>query len=301
MSKIVRLDKSYDLFISYSWSSNNHGICGHTFEVIEYYLLLSSKYNVGIMLCEDITWETFKEAIIDKYDLSDQELQKMKNDTHFYNRPMIVMGTNILFTDGGVKNLSKVKLYFNNIFMFACGNKEIKDNDIDNIHILQDDRIYEPVKKNGIHYIKKILFSKFKKLNKSADRIMLYGSKNCRQISNDLYTELVNKYNKDFLLLVNDENKPSLPDNFKIEALPAKNLFEKFSTYVYTEVPRHFDCSPRFIAECKFYNKEVIYHNINYWEEDKGLFWRHHDVHNNFESLFLTKEDEIFNILKDYL
>lgn len=300
MSKILQLDKSYDLYISYSWGTVNHGICGHTFEVIEYFLLLKNHMKVGILLCEDITWETFEAAIIDKYNITQDELLHIKENTIFKNRPMVVTGNNILFTDGGVVNLSRVKLYFNNVLMFACGNKEIKDNDKENVYILQDDRVYEPVKLNGINYKKKILFSRFKALSKEEDVIMLYGTKNCRGIKDDTYEQLLEKYEKPFIVL-GDTN--TLPDVNRMTSLslPVKNLFEKFSTYVYTPVARHFDCSPRFIAECKFYKKEVIYYDIDYWEEDLGLKWRKQDIDTDFSALHLTDNDDIINIIKGLL
>lgn len=301
MSKILQLDKSYDLYISYSWGTVNHGICGHTYEVIEYFLLLKNHMKVGILLCEDITWELFESAITDKYNVTSDELQHIKDNTIFKNRPLVVTGNNILFTDGGVKHLEKVKLYFNNILMFACGNKEIKDNNKDNVYVLQDDRVYEPVKKNGINYKKKILFSRFKGLSQEEDVIMLYGTKNCRDINDDTYEQLTEHYDKPFIVLTNEENSQPDTKRMKFLSLPVENLFEKFSTYVYTPVARHFDCSPRFIAECKFYNKEVIYYNIDYWEEDLGLLWRKQDIDHDFASIHLTENDEIINIVKGLL
>ena len=41
MNKILRLDPNYDLWLSYTWSNNNHGICGHTYEIIDYYHILT--------------------------------------------------------------------------------------------------------------------------------------------------------------------------------------------------------------------------------------------------------------------
>jgi hypothetical protein len=68
--------------------------------------------------------------------------------------------------------------------------------------------------------------------------------------------------------------------------------------FYYTKVNKKFDCSPRFIAECEYYNKEVVY-LIDYLEEDKGLFWRKYDIENNFKSIFLNENDEIIKIIKD--
>jgi hypothetical protein len=79
---------------------------------------------------------------------------------------------------------------------------------------------------------------------------------------------------------------------------PVDYIFEQFTKYVYTPVPRKWDCSPRFIAECKWYGKEVVYHNIDYWDVDHGLRIRKWDLDNDFESLNLTPNDDIIKILK---
>jgi hypothetical protein len=49
-----------------------------------------------------------------------------------------------------------------------------------------------------------------------------------------------------------------------------------------------FDCSPRFVAECEFYNKEVIY-EIDY--HDKGLAARLYDMTHG--DIWLRADDEI--------
>jgi hypothetical protein len=46
MDKILRLDPNYDLWLSYTWSSNNHGICGHTYEIIDYYYILKNHFKL---------------------------------------------------------------------------------------------------------------------------------------------------------------------------------------------------------------------------------------------------------------
>ena len=46
------------------------------------------------------------------------------------------------------------------------------------------------------------------------------------------------------------------------------------------------------------YNKKVIYHNIDYWEEDHGLRVRKWDIDNDFDSLHLKDNDNIIEILK---
>lgn len=295
MSKIITLDPAYDLWLSYSWSTNNHGICGHTFEVIDYFYILKKYFKVGILLCEDTDWSSFGAALRSKYAFTEQEILDFKKNTVFASRPKIVRGKNILLTDGGVVNMQDVTLLFDNIFYFACGNKEVKDNNKDNVWILQDDRVYDAVLKNGVNYKKKILFDKLKPISFSKNRALVYATKNCRNIES--YQELT-QYSDSILAITNQENKPEPIGGFEFVLPPVENLFEQFSTYIYTPVPRKWDCSPRFIAECKYYGKQVIYHNIDYWDQDLGLYWRKWDLDNDFNSLFLKDNDSIVEILK---
>jgi hypothetical protein len=298
--KILDLGKKYDLYLSYTWSSNNHGICGHTFEVLDYYYILKDHFRTGILIGEDMNWDVLEKAIRSKYDFTDSEIADIKANTTFANRPSLVRGTNILFTDGGVVNNSAKTLLFDNIFYFACGNREIKDNQSENVYVLQDDRVYEPVKKNGIHYVKKILFDKLKPVSSSKPATMIYGTKNCRDVSN--YQQLVDTYGENLIAIVNSENTPKVRiQGVKFVIPPVEKIFEQFSTYVYTPVSRKWDCSPRFIAECKYYGKTVKYHNIDYWDEDHGLRVRVQDIENDFESLFLTTSDNIIEILRGIL
>jgi hypothetical protein len=298
MSKIVTLDPSYDIWLTQSWSNNNHGICGHTFEIIDYYYILKDYFKVGIFFAEDIDWVILENTIRSKYNFTNEEINNIKLNTQFENRPSLLKGTNILFVDGGIINTSYITLIFDNIFYFACGNKEIKDNNKDNVYILQDNRVYDPVVKNGIDYKKKILFDKLKPLTKSKEGVLLYATKNCRNIDN--YEQFFH-YGDNIIAVTNTENQPKDTNGIKFVTPPVDDIFEQFTTYVYTPVNRKWDCSPRFIAECQYYGKQVIYHNIDYWDVDLGLYWRKWDMEHDFESLYLTSNDAIISIIGDII
>ena len=80
--KYLTLDKSYDLYISMTWSGDtNHGVSGHLYEIIEYYQLLKNHFKVGILICEDLTWEIIKKAIITKYNLNNKQINDIKDNT----------------------------------------------------------------------------------------------------------------------------------------------------------------------------------------------------------------------------
>jgi len=65
----------------------------------------------------------------------------------------------------------------------------------------------------------------------------------------------------------------------------------------YTSNTRNFDCSPRFITECKFYNKNIYIETD--LTHDKGAYYRWLDIQNNFESLKLKNDDLILKILRN--
>jgi len=296
MNRITRLDSSYDLWLSYSWCANNHGICGHTFEVIDYYYILKNHFKVGIFIGEEMDWPTFESAIRSKYSFTDPEVEDFKANIVFNLRPGLLQGKNILFTDGGVVNAERYTLIFDNVFYFACGNKEVKNNTKENVYILQDDRVYEPVKLNGINYKKRILFDKLKPIADAKDNILLYATKNCRNIDN--YEQFFH-YGDNIIAITNIENRPDDVEGITFVTPPLDDFFEQFTTYIYTPVNRKWDCSPRLIAECKYYNKKVIYHDIDYWDIDLGLYYRVQDIEHDFDSLYLRDNDEIITILKD--
>jgi hypothetical protein len=275
-------------------------MCGHTFEVIEYYMILKDKFKTGILITDsEITWGVFECAILSKYNFSDIEIEDIKRNTRFAGKPKLLKGRNILFTDGGMSSVKNNIVLFDNIIYFACGDLNIKNNDANNTWVLQDNRVYDKVLKNGINYKKKILFDRFKKIDNSKKQYLLYGTKNCRDIDIKNYKEIVDKYGSNIIAITNKKNQPKIRiDGINFVIPPVTDIFENFVTYIYTETNKKWDCSPRFICECQYYGKEVVYHNINYLEQDKGLYWRKWDLENDFDSLYLTKSDEIITILK---
>ena len=321
-NKFLSLDNSYDLYLTMTWmQDNNHGICGHIYEIIDYYLLLYKKFKVGILLCEDITWQMFESCIRSKYNIDENIILSIYNNITFCNRPKWVLGkdTNILFVDGGLLNsiaTCGVNLMVNNIFSFKCNPDDTHYNlPYKNITLLQDNRVYnDEDSKLAIHYIKKIGFKYYKTYNKpKTNTALLYCTTNCRKLCNVSILDIVFEYGfKNYMLLTNDrQDYSSISDSFhqiSFPPMPVEDIFQKFDTYIYTPtgggvVTRKFDCSPRFIVECAHYGKNVIYHNIDeeYLSIDSGLRWRKYDIENNLKSLYLDENDELIDILYDRL
>ena len=296
--KIKILDQA-ELYLTYSWNRYvNHGICGHTFEVIDYYLLLKKHMSVKIVLGE-LTPDILYKAL-DKYNLSDLEKTELINDTVFVeNTVKLLKVDKILFTDGGFDNITQLNIIANKIFIFACGTKSLQTNNSNKYTILQDFRVYGDTTFNSINYIKKIMFSRLKPIKYSIDQSMIYITENCRYLNQLQVEKFIEDQQIDKLLIIANLNEYNIPGVTLLNP-PVENIFELFSTYYYTPIARHFDCSPRFIAECKYFEKEVKYYNIDYLEDDLGLSYRKFDIETNFESLFLNDDDEIINIIKGW-
>lgn len=291
--KILNLTK-HDIYITYSWSDVNHGVCGHIYEVIDYFIILKNHFNIGIFLAE-FNREQFYEIIKNKYNFNEAIIQNILDCTTFNvgERPSLVKAKNIVFTDGAYNRLNNMTILAQSVILFSCGEKI--SNKKHNWHILQDERIYGTCL-NSINYKKKILFSGLNTIIKSEERSLVYLTKNCRGIFEEDAYELFSR-NEKFIIVSNDQEEYNFLNVEKYHP-PVDNIFERFNKYIYTPVARQWDCSPRFIAECKFYNKEVEYFKIDYLDIDLGLKFRRWDIDNDFQSLFLEDDDEIVTILK---
>lgn len=301
-----------------TWSGDtNHGVSGHLYEIIEYYELLKNHFKVGILICEDLTWDIIEKAILTKYNLNLTQIENIKNNITFANRPKYVVGKNILFVDGGFTRTMLrygVTLLFDNIFSFRCSYMDFHYNlPYKNITLLQDNRVYnDDDNKIAINYKKRINFNSLKKIkNIKTNTALIYATKNCRNICNDHLLDIIVSYKFDNYMVVTDipeEYEDRFKDfsNVSFPEMPVTSIFEKFDTYIYTPAMLELcgiDCSPRFIAECKYYNKDVIYHKIdnNYLNIDTGLKYRKYDIDNDFQSLVLNDDDEIISLLERYI
>lgn len=298
-SMIAEIPEKYELTIGYSWHSNNsQGMCGHLFEMIEYYHILKNHFSVCMMMCDNMMqWERIESTIRDKYDFTDVEILDIRNNMVFFDCPRIVKGKSLLLVDGNFSGMSGRFLYFKNIMAFPC--RDLKFQTMDNITVFQDDRIYG-VGHNTVNYIKKILFSRYKKIGDSEDNKLVYATSNTKWLKVDFYDELSKTYDGDFLLL-SDKRVEGISDRFKQESMPVKNLFERFNTYIYTPTTEKKDCSPRFPAECRFYGKGVEYFKIDYMDRDLGLCFRRYDIENDFDGLFLREDDSIIGLIGDII
>lgn len=283
-SSLVNL-KEYDIVLTTSWETK-HGVSGHMFELIEYFMHLRFDKNINacILLADGTNWEEFRTALGEKYELTMEEISDFHHHTIEKFQPKCLLASKVLFADGSLRT-HNADIIADKIFLFRCAETDIVK---DKVIVLQDNDVYEPLP-NSIHYKKKIMFSKYRKFNtKAPDAAMFYLTNNSRlcAISRDKIYEIMDKhsFNK-YIALTNKDLHMHHLDSIVV---PVRNLWNLFSTYIYTDTALKFDCSPRFVAECEFYGKEVIY-EIDY--QDKGLSARLHDMQHG--DIWLRADDEI--------
>lgn len=274
---------------------SDHGVSGHLYELIEYYYYFKFYKNVNccILIPFNFKIETFIKAL-NKYCFTISEISDIVKNTVIENNIKIIKG-NVLFVDG-------FKSYFKNIvidgkkYAFRCSLNSGFDDGI----IFQDLRLYNDYQKNSIRYIKKILFNKYKNIkNCDENNALIYATRNCRELSEEYFNNILKKYNNfNKIYVVSEKPYDFLNKPFINLTPPVDNIFEIFNTFIYTPVNtkycKEFDCSPRFPAECKYYNKEIVY-DIPYFYN--GLNIRIYDIENHFESLCLTENDPLYKLM----
>jgi len=323
--KIFRTDKL--LTITYGWwKHEDQGICGHLYECIEYFFYLDYYYKnqINILIPErSLNYDILKEVIQNKYLIDSSKLENILNCIIFQDKPDVVICNNVLFVDGDLNflkfsNNKNIILKAKNVISFGCdknglNNKvseiyELYKSNVKNFYNLIDHRIYKDLSTLNnvqyINYIKKIYFSLIIPPKKEKNRSLLYLTKSCRKISPERLKEII-KENKKYLIITDEEYNDFL-NNDKILQInpPIKNIFEQFNEYIYTDIDRKWDCSSRFLGECKYFNKNItleLKNKENYLKEDLGLRYRLEDINSNLNKIELNLNDNLKDILNDIL
>jgi hypothetical protein len=287
MASIVNL-KTYDIVLTTSYEFK-FGVCGHLYEMIDYYWAIKNwtDLNPCILLADGTTIEEFDNAVAQKYD-------NIKIDKVVYNpQPKVIIANNLLIVDGSPR-LRNAELLVSNIFLFRCSENNFSYYKDKNVFLLQDNEIYDdrPSDVTVIDYKKKILFTKYKQYsNTVTDTAMFYLTSVCRALSHTELVDTIKKHGFQNNIVLTDD--PSMYALDFVYRVPVDNVWNMFSTYIYTRVPRQIDCSSRFILECMHYGKDVIY-DIDYY--DKALEVRKKDGLNGTSLLptdaFLTLLNE---------
>ena len=319
LSSKIKSIIDYDLVISTSWHNPDnkeapeHGICEHTYEMIEYYWLLHRFIKCCLLWPESMTPELLSNILSDKYNFDQKEILSIIRNSKFLYRPKLLRCKKLLLVDGQINRDVGVTLIYEHLFLLSCGNRDNHLIDNPNITVLQDQRVYSESGPRTRHYVKKISIHRLRYPNRCDDASFLYLSTNCRFLSIEEIEKCITYYNNIF----NNSNRKWIigTDNIKIYqelnkkfnvdivSLPIENFHEKFNHYVYTPTSRKFDCSNRLIVECKHFKKMVNMYNIDnqYLEQDKGLNARLEDLqeYEKLLSLVRQEQDEIINIIRN--
>jgi len=116
-----------------------------------------------------------------------------------------------------------------------------------NYTTLSDNELYGT---NYQNFYKKIYFNIYKPVNVVEYRVLFNGASNMKFQNAYRYWLKSNIKNYIFLSYISKEGLNNT-------APPVKNLMEKFDKYYYCK--DFFDEAPRFIQECFYYNKKIIY------------------------------------------
>lgn len=304
---MIQIDKTYDVILTHS---PIYEITGHIFECFDYYLFLRQFYKVGIIFFDGLDIERLKTAFESKYGV---EFDSIRGDIIFIkldpnNKSYMTISfgnkTTVILTDGHIKSLNhrKIILATKRLFGFLCEYDEFEKCTFNkNITYLADYRIYgKPRFFNSVDYVKKIPFKFYKKISHCRNNVgMMYTTFVCRKVSADIIQQShdMSGCKQSILVVPYKTNEYSFLRDIKQVVAPVQNFMEQFDTYIYTPVSRHFDCSPRLMTECFLYGKKVI-PNISY-ADDVGFNVRYNDCINNIQSLILSNNDAILDIIKN--
>lgn len=273
--------------------SSNHGVSGHLYELIEYYYYFKFYKNINccILIPFKFRYEQFIQAL-DKYNFTQSELSDIIKNVIIDTSISVIKG-NILFVDG-VRSYFKNCIIDGKVFGFRCA----LDSGFTDGILFQDKRLYNDYLDNSIHYVKKVLFEKFKAQELyPGNNALIYATRNCRELQEDYFLEFSQKYHFDRVYVVSDTPYEFLRKPFINLKPPVKDIFKLFKTYIYTPIQtkycKEFDCSPRFPAECKFYGREVIY-DIPFIYPGLGV--RLQDME-HLEKLSLTASDHLAEMM----
>lgn len=275
-----------------------HGISGHTFELLEYWWYFR-QHNVDVaIMCTAHKPEVLTALACERYCFTEAELDDLANCCYDATAALLASLPVVIWVDGCSKYVPHAAVVAKRQIAFACNNsEEFHSMDI----VLGDTRLYDDTVRG--HYVKKLLFSKFRAFacsDEAHDTAMLYCTIQARKLPQDYIDALPERFPqfKKFLLVTNDNIQSH--DCIEVVQHPCKDLFTRFGTYIYSPlkigwkdaIDRVVDCSPRFPAECTWYKKEIILDA----PISRGLQARLYDCE-DLEKIELTKNDNLINLV----
>lgn len=299
------------LFLFYDQCIVNGGF----FDNFEYYCLVKSVFkdcDVRYRVLTDHSKEDVLNILMDKYeDIDKDTYYNIEVGPYYFNHifrnPLRV---DVLFcaTNSTVfwflthKNIQAAK------FMIGLADylpiHEKQDLYYPKNVTLCDERFFLFDNINWLPYRKKILFDKFKKKNYSSkyDYIMNLSLVD-RRYSKEFMINLLESLKGSCCIYTGNKNKEYyawLKDiGVDVIVPPVEDFMGLFKTFIYIPYNNGWDATPRLPAEAVFYGKDVMYYDI--WNVKAGGYYRHKDIEENFEGLYLKEDDEVINIIENVL
>lgn len=274
-------------------------------------------YNVCFVSLNDLPESILKDAIRDKYYVEEWD------DMYFFSfkgyfKKLLPISCNVLFTTSiysaaniivkpilmGYKKMILIHetVYDDPLIIEAFG----KSRYLNKILMLGDMRTFDVLGNyEHLDYRRKLYFDIWKPLVGDVDkRIMLNMSTEQKCYDVGYIKDLMRFYQGEYLIYTRQKfyDKYRVLDDgckVKVEVSPIPNFMNRWDTALYLNSKRGQDPSPRVIAECKWYGKNLFWHRQG--ELQDGAYYRNIDVLNGLDNLKLTGSDPIFEIVERYL
>lgn len=254
-------------------------LSGHFFEVFDYYYLLKTKYSVNIWLPDIQSADEIKHIITARYSLEFDWNDLIIGNFKLIKVPVVLCVDNCYHFMALHRNM----FLCNKFYSFACGDaKFCAGSEPPNIELLADSRIYDFSKLNcnSIDYAKKV-WPHIKRTENPQNRAFAHITSSCKSVSQELLSELILR-NPNICIYSDYLNHP--------QATKVPVLDFDFTKFIYTPIPRKFDCSNRLIIECFIFGIPVEYW-ISYRDESLEL------RRCNPSEFILRRNDSILDIL----
>jgi len=314
--------KKYDICVYFD---ANYLCTGSFYDSFEYWWLLKEKYgrgNVGfiIMTAPGVTMTNVWQAIYDKYDVHMNQL--VLDDVHIHPREyykdsnhVIPVITDLLFVPS--MSAAAQMFYFNILLSYQRmitmwelppDHQYMRafDEKRKNVTMLYDPRVFKARKDyEHIEYYRAIYFDIMKKMIKPARDSCLLNmvtDHKCYE-PHELY-DIMEEWDgiEHWTIVTKDKwaNKymPMADEpNIDVFLSPVNGYMYKFNSMMYLQSVRHMDPSPRLMPECRYFGKQVHYHNMETAPKD-GAWYRYQDMVMMWDTLLLDENNKIFDIIE---
>lgn len=323
MSKI----KKYDISIYYEASY----LCsGSFYDSFEYFYLFSQKgYDTCFIIMSPVLSDIVYSAISDRYNI---DIESLKKDIYIYDKneymrysKIIKIISNIIFAPS-MSSIAQMYYYeylipkrkVITIWELPPTHKFISTfkKKRENILMLYDPRVFK-IYRDYPHekYRRTLYFDIMKPLDKTKaikNSCLLNMVTDHKTYPVDELKIIMDEYNFDNYIIATKEklyDKYKTLENDKVKVLktPITDYMYQFDSLLYLPSLRgtfadfgdkNMDPSPRLLPECKWFNKKVIFHRFGKLKD--GGYWRWIDCMEDFDSLIMTLDDPIFDIIEDF-